>query len=175
GRLAHDLIKELAGDVVLEQPLAVLGEHRRIEARLHQAHIQEPAKQQLVVQLFTEGPLATHRVQRNEQRCLFSNRSGGMDGRPPAAYIASKTGDSSARARSANCLTTRNGWVRGTRSSRSTNASIVACGSRRPRIHATSLEDGSTLSGPPTQPEESNPIGVGVFPQPARVASGQLL
>src|SRR4051812_33503198 len=90
-----------------------------------------------------------------------------MDGRPPAAYIASKTGDNSAREASAKCLMTRSGWLGGTRSSRSTNANIVACGSRRPRMHTTSLEDGSTISVPPTQPEEPNPTGVGVFPQPA--------
>src|SRR4051794_4353600 len=91
-----------------------------------------------------------------------------MDGRPPAAYIASKTGDNSAREASAKCLMTRSGWLGGTRSSRSTNANIVACGSRRPRMHTTSLEDGSTISVPPTQPEEPNPTGVGVFPQPVK-------
>src|SRR5438477_11624712 len=40
----------------------------------------------------------------------LSNRSGGMDGRPPVRYIASKVGDSSARARSAKRLIVRSGW-----------------------------------------------------------------
>ena len=68
--LAHHLVEELLGNVMLEQPLAVLGEHGRIEARLHQVHIQKPAIQEVVVQLLTEGPLAAHRVQRDQQRRL---------------------------------------------------------------------------------------------------------
>src|SRR5437016_1636014 len=54
GRLAHHLVKEAPGDVVLEQSAAVLGEHDWIEAGLDQAHIQEPTEQQVVVQLLTE-------------------------------------------------------------------------------------------------------------------------
>ena len=88
--------------------------------------------------------------------------------RPPPEYISSKTGDSSASARSANCLMTRSGWLRGTRSSRSTNANIVAWVCRRPRIHATFPAGGSTVSAYPTSPEEPSLTGVGVFPRPAR-------
>ena len=68
----------------------------------------------------------------------LSSRSGGMDGRPPAAYMRSKTGESSASAWSANRLIVRNGWSRGTRASRSTNASMLNCGLHRPRILCTS-------------------------------------
>jgi len=53
--LAHDLIKELAGDIMLEQPLTVLGKHRRIEARFHQRHIQKPTVEQMEIELLAEG------------------------------------------------------------------------------------------------------------------------
>ena len=43
-------------------------------------------------------------------RLALSNRSGGIDGRPPVRYMASKVGDNSTRARSAKRLMTRNGW-----------------------------------------------------------------
>src|SRR5436853_4307475 len=56
-RLKHHRIKELAGDVVLEQPLTVLGKDGRIEAGFHQAHIQKPAIEQVEIELFTEGAL----------------------------------------------------------------------------------------------------------------------
>ena len=48
-----------------------------------------------------------------------------------------------------------------------TNANIVDCAFRRPRIHATSLEGGSTVSVYPTRPEEPSSTRVGVFPRPA--------
>ena len=63
-------IKELAGDVVLEQSLAILGEDGRIEAGLHQTHIQEPPIQQVEVELFTEGALTADRIQTDQQRRL---------------------------------------------------------------------------------------------------------
>src|SRR5579859_1307867 len=59
-------------------------------------------------------------------RLALSNRSGGIDGRPPVRYMASKVGDNSTSARSAQRLMTRNGWWGGTRSSRSTNANMLA-------------------------------------------------
>src|SRR5216683_10933 len=69
-RLTDHLIEEPLGNLVPEQPPAVLGERSRVEAGLQQAHIQEPAVQELVVELFTEGPLTAHRVQADEQRRL---------------------------------------------------------------------------------------------------------
>src|SRR5438105_2123617 len=84
-RLAHDFVEEPLGNVVLEQPPAVLGEHRGVEAWLQQAHIQEPAVQELVVELLAERGLAADRVQRISD--ALSSRSGGIEGRPPAAYI----------------------------------------------------------------------------------------
>src|ERR1051326_3141061 len=117
---------------------AILREHRRVEAGLQQAHVQKPTEQEVVIEF-----LAKARSLRTEYSEIssdaLSSRSGGIDGRPPAPYISSKTGDSSARARSANCLITRGGWFGATRSSRSTTASIVVCRSRRPCIGAISL------------------------------------
>jgi site-specific DNA recombinase len=69
-RLAHHLIEEPLGDAVLEQPSAILGEHRRVEAGLQQAHIQKPTKEEVVIEFLAEGPLAADRVQRNQQRRL---------------------------------------------------------------------------------------------------------
>src|SRR5262249_8658741 len=69
-RMADHLVKEPLSDIVLEQATAVLGEHGGIETRLEQAHVQEPAVQQLIVQLLTERALAADRVQRNQQRRL---------------------------------------------------------------------------------------------------------
>jgi len=43
--LGHHFIKELLAHSVLQQPLTVLGEHRGIEAALHEVHVQEPAEQ----------------------------------------------------------------------------------------------------------------------------------
>src|SRR6266567_2502143 len=70
GCLADDFIEEALGDFVLEQPSAVLGEHRGVKTGLQQAHVQEPAVQELVVELLTEGTLTATRVQRNQQRRL---------------------------------------------------------------------------------------------------------
>ena len=51
---------------------------------------------------------------------------------PPSEHIRSNSGDRRSNASSAMILMVRRGWSFGTRSSGSTNASIVACGSRRP-------------------------------------------
>src|SRR3982075_103427 len=72
------LIEEPLGNVVPEQPPAVLGEYGWVEAWLQQAHIQKPPILELVVQLLAEGALTAHRVQRNQQRRL--EQSLGRDG-----------------------------------------------------------------------------------------------
>ena len=59
----------------------------------------------------------------------FSSRSGGTDARPTFEYIRSNSADRRSSASSATALMVRRGWSFGTRSSRSTNASIVTCGS----------------------------------------------
>ena len=65
--LPHYLVEQSLGCPVLQQTPAVLGEHRRVEAALHQVHVQEPAKQETVLQLLAEGPLAGHRVEGDAQ------------------------------------------------------------------------------------------------------------
>ena len=62
----------------------------------------------------------------------FSRRSGGTEARPTFEYIRSNSTDRRSNASSAMVLMVRRGWSFGTRSSRSTNASIVTCGSRLP-------------------------------------------
>src|SRR5919202_2748622 len=83
----HHLVEELLGHPVPQQTLAVLAERARVEARLDQAHAQEPAEQQVVVQLLTEGPLAAHRVQADQQTGFERPLGGGTEGRPSSAYI----------------------------------------------------------------------------------------
>lgn len=65
-RLDHGA-KELPGRVARHEPIPILREDRRIEARLLHIHIEEPAKHEVVVELLAELPLAAHRVQRDEQ------------------------------------------------------------------------------------------------------------
>jgi hypothetical protein len=62
--------KELLGDVVLDEPRPVLGERRMIERSLLQSHIEEPAKEHVVVQHLAKEPIRAHRVKRNQQRSL---------------------------------------------------------------------------------------------------------
>jgi hypothetical protein len=69
-RLAHDSGEELVSDLMLQQTRAVLGERRRVERRLIDAHIQEPLEQQVVVQAFAERPLRADRVHRHQHRRL---------------------------------------------------------------------------------------------------------
>ena len=88
---------------------------RGIEAALDQAHVQEPAEQQVVCEFLAEGPFAAHRVQGNQQRSLGS-RSGGTKARPTLAYMRSNAGDRRARATSATALIHRRGWFFGIRS-----------------------------------------------------------
>src|SRR6266542_2964189 len=54
------------------------------------------------------------------------------------------------------------------RVSTSTKASMLACGSCRPRIHTTSVRDGSTVSGQPPRPEAPEQPKMGLFQTPAR-------
>src|SRR6266545_4312507 len=98
-----------------------------------------------------------------------------MDGRPSSAYMASNTGDRSASASSARYLIVRSGWSSGMRVSTSTNASMLACGSCRPRITTTSVRDGSTLSGQPLRPEEPETPKMSLFQSPASLVPGEIL
>jgi hypothetical protein len=77
--------------------------------------------------------LASHRVQRHEQHRL-EQALGGIDGRPPSAYIASNTGDSFAKAASASFLIARSGCDCGTRVSGDISTNIDDCFLSSPRI-----------------------------------------
>src|SRR5262252_3630583 len=58
----------------------VLRECTRIEPPLRHVHVQEPAKEKVVVELLAEETLAAHRVEGHQQRRL--EQSFGRDGRP---------------------------------------------------------------------------------------------
>jgi hypothetical protein len=67
-RLLHDVLEERTGDVAGEQALAILREggwcpHRVVHRQAH-----EPAKQQVVLQLLDQHPLATNRVEHLQQQ-----------------------------------------------------------------------------------------------------------
>ena len=69
-RLVHHRSEELVGDLVIQQPLAVLGERRWIERFPVDRDVEEPFEQHVVVQPFAERPLRTHRVHRHQHRRL---------------------------------------------------------------------------------------------------------
>src|SRR5438105_7801704 len=50
--LSDHLIEELQRDLLLQQATAVFAECGLVEARLHQAHVEEPTPQQLEIQFF---------------------------------------------------------------------------------------------------------------------------
>jgi hypothetical protein len=68
--LRHHAGEKLARHVVLQQPRPVAREGRVVEARLGHIHIEEPAEQQVVVELLAEHPFAAHGVERHQQRGL---------------------------------------------------------------------------------------------------------
>jgi hypothetical protein len=59
--------EEAPGDLLIQEPIPILREHRRHPDRLVHVHADEPAKQQVVVQLLYEQPLAADRVADLEQ------------------------------------------------------------------------------------------------------------
>jgi hypothetical protein len=54
---------ELAGNVALDQPLAVLGEHRHLPDFGIQRQPNKPAEQQIVAELLHQLPLRAHRIE----------------------------------------------------------------------------------------------------------------
>ena len=76
----HHLVEQGPAHVVCHQPLPVLGEDGRVEAALHQVHVQEPAVEQVVLEFLAEGALAAHRVEGDQQRGL--QQALGRDGGP---------------------------------------------------------------------------------------------
>src|ERR1700733_8638103 len=66
-RLRHHPPQEFLGYLGLQQPVAVLRKHRRIPHRIIQIQSYKPAKQNVVVHLFHQEPLAAHRIQHLQQ------------------------------------------------------------------------------------------------------------
>ena len=130
-RLVRHLLEQLPSDPVPQKLSPVSGEHRRIEARFHQVHAQEPAVEQVVVQFLAEGSLTRHRVQRLQQQRL-GQTLGWHRGPPTFEYIQVKSLDMRSSTSAAARLMVLSGWSGGTRSSRLTKAGMVDWGLRRP-------------------------------------------
>jgi len=66
-RQRHHTFQERGGDLAVQQPLAVLGEHGRVPHQLVHVQANEPAEEQVVVELLQQLPLAADRIQDLEQ------------------------------------------------------------------------------------------------------------
>src|SRR5712692_2627137 len=77
-RLRQHLIEKCFGYLPLDQPLAVLREHRHVPHLVVHIHPYKPAEEQVVVQLLHQQPLAAYAVeglqQQGPQQLLRSNR-----------------------------------------------------------------------------------------------------
>jgi hypothetical protein len=60
---AQDCLEEFAADVVLEQPLPVLGEGAQVEGGVLHVEVQEPLEEQVVAEPFAELALTANRVE----------------------------------------------------------------------------------------------------------------
>jgi hypothetical protein len=103
--------KKLRRDIAVEQPVPVLAEHGRIPHRIVRRQPDEPAEQQIVVELFHQLPFRAHRVQRLQQQC--SQQPLRRDRRPSFARIESIE-------RPRQLLQARSGWSAGIRVSNRT-------------------------------------------------------
>jgi hypothetical protein len=65
--MIDDRPQKLPGRVVDQQAVAVVSEDRRHEALFDHVHVEEPAEEQVVVELLAELSLAANRVQRDQQ------------------------------------------------------------------------------------------------------------
>src|SRR5579863_210895 len=66
----HNRIEEALGNVLPHQPLAQAREVRLIQGGLLKTHVQEPAKQNVVIEHLAKQPIRAHRVQRDQQLTL---------------------------------------------------------------------------------------------------------
>jgi hypothetical protein len=66
--LAEHRLEEPGGDVARQEPLAVLGEHRDVPDRRIHRQPDEPAEQQIVIELFDQLALRTDRVEGLQQK-----------------------------------------------------------------------------------------------------------
>jgi hypothetical protein len=60
--------KKLGGDIAVEQPIPVLAEHRRIPHRIVHRQTDEPAEQQIIVELLHQLPFRADRVERLQRQ-----------------------------------------------------------------------------------------------------------
>jgi hypothetical protein len=67
-RLPQDRREKLRRDIPVEQPVAIFGKRRVIPHRRIHAHADEPAEQQVVIQLLDQQPLTSHAVQELQQQ-----------------------------------------------------------------------------------------------------------
>src|ERR1700680_2460712 len=132
-----------------------------VEARIVPVQVQEPAEQQVVVQLLTEHPLTAHRVERHQERS-FQQPLWRVEGRPTSLYICSNSGEISLSATSANSLISLIGWLAGTRCSGFTKVSIVLCGRSYPRIFLFLLNPPPSLNYTDAKPPV-DPVGEEFF------------
>ena len=104
-----------------------------VEARLGRIHIEEPAEQQVVVELLAEHPFAAHRISAISSEAL--QQSLGRDRRPPdrAVHLIEQRRKLRSAA-SASSLTRRSGCSFGTRSPGSIIINIARCRRSSPRI-----------------------------------------
>src|SRR6516164_4316919 len=66
--LGHHRHEELPSDIVLKQPLTILGERAVIERSILDTHVQKPSEEQVIVELLAEQSLAAHGVESHQQR-----------------------------------------------------------------------------------------------------------
>jgi hypothetical protein len=108
GPLDH-AAEKAPGDLLIEQPVAILREHRWRPHGLVHRQANEPPKQQVVIELLHQQSLAANRVE-DLQQLRLSRRSGGIDGRPIAAYRRSNSRDMSRSTSSTKARIARNAW-----------------------------------------------------------------
>jgi hypothetical protein len=69
-RLLHHRGEEPVGDLLAQEPLAILGERAVVETLGVHVEVEEVLEEQVVAQPFTELPLAANRVQGHQHRRL---------------------------------------------------------------------------------------------------------
>jgi len=104
--LRHDVFKEGPRDITVKQPIPILGERRR-----HPHSSMPIPTNQRNSKLYSSCSISIRSLRTEYSTCRKARKrcSGGIDGRPVAAYIASKRGDSRGRASSVMLRIVRNG------------------------------------------------------------------
>jgi len=82
---AHHFIEEAPSNVGDHQALAQAAEVRLVQTRALKIHVEKPAKENVVVELFAKQPIRANRIQRDEQ--LPFEQAFGRNRRPTCARI----------------------------------------------------------------------------------------